>query len=123
MTQYADQLFMFLNGVHYEISSVDWDVSFGQKTPVPTMNPTGRPLGHKQSVGEGSINIESPVRALQPDWMKIDNARIVFVQRVGGAPLYIAIGASYDSHSAGSNTDGEQVVKVKLNVLDWKEGL
>ncbi len=123
MTQYADQVFMFLNGIHYPISSVDWDISFGQMTPVQTMNPTGRPLGFKQSVGEGSINVESPVNALQPNWMMIDNATIVFVQRVGGAPIYTAIGASYDSHTAGSNTDGEQVVKVKFNVLDWKEGL
>lgn len=123
MPQYADQVFMFFNGVHYEIKSVDWDVSYGKKTAVPTMNLTGRPLGTKQEVGEASFNITVPRRALEPSWTKIEDATITFVQRVGGAPLYTAIGASYAGHTASSNADGEQEAKVEFICLDWLEGV
>lgn len=122
MPDYADQLFVTVSGVPVEVAKVDWSPSFGKRTAVQTMNPTGRPLGTRQEVGECTFSIEVPVRAGMPPWETIFDATFVFVQRVGGTPLYTAIGAFYQDHKGGAQVNGEQMLTVSFGCLNWIMG-
>lgn len=123
MAQYADQLFMFIDGEHYEIASFSMTDSLGKKEAVNTMNPTGRALGTKQGVGEAGVTVKVPVRAGMPNWRRVDGATILFRQRVNGPPSATAFGAFFKSQSPSADVEGEQMIDVEFGALDVKWGI
>ena len=121
--QYADQLFMVVNGVDVEIAEFSAEPKFDTREAVKTMNPTGRPLGTRTAQGSATFKVKVPQRAGLPAWATIQDATILFTQRVGGTPDYTATGAFYMGHSTSTDTDGEQMVDVDFGCLNWKEGV
>jgi len=124
MATYADQLFATLDGVSFEVKSVRKSGSFKQREPVKTMNPTGRPLGTRSKVGDVSIELEIPVRAGLPDFDNVEASVLILRQRVTGPPNYTAIGVfSKGESDVGADAEsGDQMLKVSLGCLDWREG-
>jgi hypothetical protein len=122
MAQYADELYCNVDGVPVEIKSVRKTGSFAKHEPVKTMNPTGRPLGKRKTMGEVTITLEVPVRAGLPDFEALEASTLAFTQRVGGTPNYIATGVFFQDSEVGTDAEsGEQVLSITLGCLDWRK--
>jgi len=122
MAQYADQLFLFLDDVNYEMASVSIDNSLGEREAVPSMNPTGRPLGTRKGVGACDFTIEFPIRQDMPRWAEMVDKTFKFVQRVDGTPHMTATGVFWKKQGLSATEKGEQVLRVDFGCLNLIEG-
>jgi len=121
--RYADQIVMYLDGAEVEIASFSATPTFDKREAVPTMNSTGRPLGHRKSVGACDISVKVPHRAGLPYWAGIESSTALFRQQAPGTPSYRAFGVFYKSHSPSTDTEGEQMIDLELGCLDFTEGV
>ena len=121
--QYADQIFMQIDGVPVEIMSFRRTGTGVTRKTVKTMNPAGIPLGTVQGMGDVTFSVDVPVRAGLPRWSDITNSTVTFVQRVAGTPMSTAIGAFFTGElEQGTDAEsGEQKYTVNFGCLMWTD--
>lgn len=118
--EYCGTIVMEVNGVEYEVVSVDTTVKTGNKA-VKTMNPKKRALGTSCGVKEFSLRLECaiPLDSSEPDWENMKNATITIYPACGtGGKREIYSGCTTEEVGGKYGVDKEAVREITMHALD-----
>lgn len=120
--EYCGTIVMEVNGVEYEVVSVDPSVKTGNKT-VQTMNSKKRALGSACGIKELSLNIEAaiPMDGSEPDWINMKGATITIYPACGtGGKREIYTGCTVEEVGSKYGVGKEAARTIQMHALDLK---
>jgi hypothetical protein len=117
--EYCGTIVMEVNGVEYEISSVDPNIKTGNKV-VPSMNSQKRALGTTSGTKEISLKVEAfiPLDGSEPDWDNMKNATITIYPAAPGGKREIYIGCTTEEVGSKYTVGKEAVRSISMHALD-----
>lgn len=118
--EYCGTIVMEVNGVEYEVSSVEPTTKTGKKT-VLTMNSQKRALGTACGVTEHSLKVEAciPMDGSEPDWQNMEGATITIYPACGqGGKREIYIGCTTEEVGGKYEVNKEAVRSITMHALD-----
>lgn len=117
--EYVGTIVMEVNGVEYEISSVDPNIKTGNKV-VPSMNSQKRALGTTTGAKEISLKVEAfiPLDGSEPDWDNMKNATITIYPASAGGKREIYIGCTTEEVGSKYTVNKEAVRSITMHALD-----
>ena len=119
--EYCGTIVMTVNGVEYEIDTLDTSTKTGNKI-VSTMNSKRRALGSACGTKEHSLDIGAfiPMDGSEPDWDNMTGATIVIYPACGtGGKREIYSGCTTEEVGGSYKTsDGASARKIKMHSLD-----
>ncbi|KTT00118.1 phage tail protein [Pseudomonas oryzihabitans] len=118
---YVGQIVMSINGVDYEVKSLDDTVKTG-RVPVKTMNRLGRPKGTAKGVEEFDLKVTVPIpKTGEPNWRAMVDAKITSEPQDGGGLRETWTGVSLVEMSSKYQLEGEAVRDLTLIALNKYE--
>jgi hypothetical protein len=117
--EYCGTIVMEVNGVEYEISSVDPNIKTGNKV-VPSMNSQKRALGTTSGTKEISLKVDAfiPLDGSEPDWDNMKNATITIYPAASGGKREIYIGCTTEEVGSKYSVGKEAVRSISMHALD-----
>lgn len=117
--EYAGTIVMEVNGVEYEISSVDPLIKTGNKV-VPSMNSQKRALGTTAGTKEISLKVEAfiPLDGSEPDWINMKNATITIYPVAPGGKREIFVACTTEEVGSKYSVGKEAVRSISMHALD-----
>lgn len=118
--EYCGTIVMEVNGVEYDVVSVDPSIKTGNKT-VPTMNSKKRALGTACGVKDISLKIEAviPLDGSEPDWDNMKGATITLYPACGtGGKREIYIGCTTEEVGSKYGVGKEAMRSISMHALD-----
>ena len=116
---YAGTIIMTVNGMEYEVKSVNSTVKTGVKG-VPTMNSKNRVLGTSSGVVEYELSIEAyiPLDGSEPQWETMKGATITNYPVDPGGNVEIFIACSTQEVGTKSGVGETATRSIKMIALD-----
>lgn len=109
------------DGKEIECASVSSDISTGKRI-VKTMNRSGRAKGHAAGVADYKLSVEVPipVDASEPDWLKIENAKLTIEPIEGAGKRETYTGCEVETISSKYQVEGAAMRTLTITALDRK---
>lgn len=107
------------DGREIECASVSSNVSTGKRI-VKTMNRKNRASGHAQGVPDFSLSVEVPIPTdgSEPDWLKMENAKLTIVPVDGVGQREIYLGCAVETMSSKYQVEGAAMRTLSMTALD-----
>jgi len=109
------------DGQEIECASVSSDIATGKRL-VKTMNRKGRAKGHALGVPDFKLSVEVPIPTdgSEPDWLKIENAKLTIVPIDGVGLREVFTGCEIETVSSKYAVDGAAMRTLSITALDRK---
>jgi hypothetical protein len=109
------------DGKEIECASISSDISTGKRI-VKTMNRRGRAKGHASGVPDFKLSVEVPIPTdgSEPDWLKVENAKLTIVPIDGVGKREVFTGCEIESISSKYQVEGGAMRTLSITALDRK---
>lgn len=120
MIEYTGAIVLSVDGKDYDVESFDVTSKTGRKV-VKTLNRTGKAKGFAKGVAEYDLKLTMPVTPGDPDWEKIENAKITVEPLTTGGKRTSYTGCGSIDVGEKYQVDGEAKRDISMFALDKKE--
>ncbi|MBK5005288.1 phage tail protein [Pseudomonas sp. S32] len=118
---YVGQIVLSINGVDYEVKSLDDTVKTG-RTVVKTMNRSGRPSGTSKGMEEYDLRVSVAIpKTGEPNWRAMLDAKITIEPQDGGGKRETWTGVSLVEMGSKYQLEGEATRDLTLTALNYYE--
>ncbi|WEA18935.1 phage tail protein [Pseudomonas juntendi] len=118
---YVGQIVLSINGVDYEVKSLDDTVKTG-RTVVKTMNRSGRPSGTAKGMEEYDLRVSVAIpKTGEPNWRAMLDAKITIEPQDGGGKRETWTGVSLVEMGSKYQLEGEATRDLTLTALNYYE--
>lgn len=116
---YVSQIVMSINGVDYEVKSIEDTLKTG-RTPVKTMNRSGRPKGTAKGLEEYDLKVSVAIpKTGEPNWRAMVDAKITVEPLDGGGQRETWTGVSLVEMGSKYQVEGEATRDLTLTALNY----
>nr|WP_288358462.1 phage tail protein [uncultured Pseudomonas sp.] len=116
---YVSQIVMSINGVDYEVKSIEDTLKTG-RTTVKTMNRSGRPKGTAKGLEEYDLKVSVAIpKTGEPNWRAMVDAKITVEPLDGGGLRETWTGVSLVEMGSKYQVEGEATRDLTLTALNY----